>query len=66
MSIAPGIISIGTYYLLNGMIFESFGQLVIAIGIFSVVYLPVFWFSSMNTYERELLKKPMVKLLKRN
>ena len=66
MSIAPTIIGIGTYYIIREFNFESFGELVIAIVVFSSVYLPVFWFFSMNKSERELLKKPIAKLLKRN
>ncbi|MCE2612435.1 oligosaccharide flippase family protein [Flavobacteriaceae bacterium D16] len=66
MSIAPVTIGIGTYYTIRELNFESFGELVIAIVVFSSVYLPVFWFFSMNKSERELLKKPITKLLKRN
>jgi Ni,Fe-hydrogenase I cytochrome b subunit len=31
--------------------------------LFALIYLPTFWFFSMNQYERDLLLKPMQKVL---
>jgi hypothetical protein len=37
-------------------------KLFTGIVLFSLVYLPLFWRISMNTYERELICKPFLKL----
>ena len=41
-------------------------KLVAGIVLYLLVYLPLFFMLSMNTYERELILKPIKKILKRD
>lgn len=61
MDIVPIIISIPFCMLMNHVHVESWGSLIIWIGIFLLVYLPAFYFFSMNDYERELCIKSILK-----
>ncbi|AZQ58489.1 flippase [Maribacter sp. MJ134] len=65
MSFAPLIIGLSAYFIVRDLIFDSFIGLGISIGLFSLVYVPAFWILSMNANERDLLKKPVLKLIKR-
>ncbi len=64
MSLAPAVVLIVGGYLLRGLDIQSIGSFVVACVIFAIVYIPIFWIFSMNSYERELLRSPLVKLLK--
>ncbi|MFA9371602.1 MAG: oligosaccharide flippase family protein [Labilibaculum antarcticum] len=59
MSISPLILGILTFLVLQKFQLDSVISLSIGIVLFSVVYLPLFWFTSMNKYERDLLYKPI-------
>lgn len=48
---------------LRYIVLDSWLLLSIAILIFSIIYLPLLWFTSMNNYERTLFKSPFVKML---
>ena len=63
MSIAPMIVSITSYFILQHIDIQSYTKLFICIIIFCVVYIPSFWLFSMNNYERELIGKPLRKII---
>lgn len=65
MSIVPFFIGLVGYFILKRLVLDSIFLLFGGISIFSLVYLPAFWFLSMNTYERELLSKPIKRILRR-
>ena len=65
MSIVPGILTVLTYYVLQQYALDSVVKLVAGIVLYLVVYLPLFFKLSMNAYERDLILKPIKKILKR-
>lgn len=65
MSVIPMICGGFTFYVLQLISLDTVGTLVSGILIYSTIYLPLFWFFSMNSYERDLISKPILKLLKR-
>lgn len=65
MSIVPGILTVLTYYVLQQCALDSVVKLVAGIALYLVVYLPLFFTLSMNAYERDLILKPIKKILKR-
>lgn len=64
MSIVPGILTVLTYYVLQQCALDSVVKLVAGIALYLVVYLPLFFTLSMNAYERDLILKPIKKILK--
>jgi O-antigen/teichoic acid export membrane protein len=48
------------YYFINSPI-----DLVLSIIIFSLIYIPLFWLISMNEFEKDLIRKPVLKLIKK-
>ena len=65
MTIVPAILCVVTYYLLQQVILDSVLKLVVGIGLYLIVYLPLFFKFSMNQYERDLVIMPVKRLLKR-
>lgn len=65
MSIVPGILTVLTYYVLQQYVLDTVVKLVAGIALYLVVYLPLFFTLSMNAYERDLILKPIEKILKR-
>ena len=65
MSIIPVVLTVLAYYVLQHIALDSVAKLVAGIVLYLVVYLPLFYSLSMNSYERELILKPIKKLLKR-
>lgn len=63
MSIVPIILIVVSMYLLRNVALDSWVKLVGAIGIFIVVYIPLFWIFSMNKYERNLFISPIKSLI---
>lgn len=59
MSLTPAIIGVATYLILQQISTNSVVSLATGIIIFSAVYIPAFWFTSMNQYERDLIYKPI-------
>jgi len=55
MSLTPVIIGTATFIILQYVHLETVHGLGFGITIFSLIYIPVFWFTSMNDYERHLL-----------
>lgn len=65
MSIVPAVLTVACYYVLQQFTLDSVVKLVLGIVAYLVVYLPFFYLFSMNTYERDLIVKPLKKILKR-
>lgn len=65
MSWVPLLCGGVTAYVLTFFELNTIWRLVTAIIMFSAIYLPLFWFGSMNRYERDLLFVPIRKLLQR-
>lgn len=65
MSIVPAILTIAGYYVLQQIALDSVVKLILGIVAYLVVYLPLFYLFSMNAYERDLIVKPLKKILKR-
>lgn len=58
MSVVPFVIGLAGYFVLSGVKLDTVFSLGAGIIVFSAVYLPSFWFLSMNGAERELFMKP--------
>jgi len=65
MSIIPAVLTVLTYYVLQQYALDSVVKLVAGIIVYLLVYLPLFFTLSMNSYERDLILKPIKKILKR-
>ena len=65
MSIVPGVLTVLAYYVLQQNALDSVVKLIVGIVLYLLVYLPLFFALSMNAYERDLILKPIRKLLKR-
>jgi O-antigen/teichoic acid export membrane protein len=64
MSFVPGVLTVATYYILQQYALDSVLKLVVGIFIYLLVYLPLFFILSMNAYERDLILKPIKKIIK--
>ena len=63
MSICP-IIVVGVAWFVVGQIqLDTVPKLALGIIVFVAVYLPLFWFTSMNSYEKELILVPCRKII---
>lgn len=65
MSILPVFLTIIVYHILRHYALDSVAKLIFAILLYIVIYLPLFFVFSMNSYERNLIIKPIKKILKR-
>lgn len=65
MSFVPAALTVLTYHVLQNVALDSVVKLVVGIAVYLVVYLPLFFTLSMNAYERDLILKPIKKVLKR-
>lgn len=65
MAVFPVLFCGLSLFLVSFVTITSVVQLAIGILVFSVAYLPGFWFSSMNQSERKLIGEPVMKLVKR-
>jgi len=63
MSFVPVIMGILTNFLLTNILLDSILKLGIGILLFSIVYIPVYWLTSMNQYEKDLIGKPFITLV---
>lgn len=63
MSVVPIILIFVANYLLSNFELDSWVKLGAAIGIFVVVYIPLFWMFSMNRYEKDLFINPIKTLI---
>lgn len=64
MSFAPLAVSVAAYFIIRQCVIDSYMRLLIAIVLFSLIYIPVFWFASMNRYERDLFGGMVLKIFK--
>lgn len=64
MSVVPGVLTVATYYVLQRFALDSWLSLGLGIAAYMVVYLPLFYLFSMNSYERDLIVKPLKKVLR--
>ena len=65
MSFVPAALTVLSYYMLQSISLDSVVKLVAGIAVYLVVYLPLFFTLSMNAYERDLILKPIKKILKK-
>lgn len=65
MSITPIILGICAYSFFKYFPLETITELGLGIFFFTLIYLPVFWFISMNKYEKELFGRPILNLIKK-
>lgn len=65
MSIVPIVLSAISIFVIRHFEISSWSKLILAILMFCAVYVPLFWFFSMNKYERELLSAPINKVISR-
>ena len=61
----PVLMTICGLYIVNTLPTLSLGQILLAMALYIAVYIPLFWMFSMNTYERELIRAPFAKVLRR-
>ncbi len=64
MSVAPLLLTAGRWLAVSHLRPAGIAELAIAIAVYSAIYIPLFWFTSMNDYERDLLKRPAMRMLK--
>lgn len=64
MSIVPMLLTVLGVYFVKHIDVSTIPSLLFTIVVFSLVYLPLFWFFSMSQYERELVKKPLKKIIR--
>lgn len=62
MSIVPIVLTTASIFTISNYDINSWGELTLAILIFCIVYIPLFWVFSMNKYERDLIKAPIRKI----
>lgn len=65
MSIAPLLVGVLGYWILNQIEIYSISKFLLSALIFALIYWIVIWQSGMNAYERNLLKSPVIKLFSR-
>lgn len=63
MSIVPIVVGVGSMCLLHNISFSNWFELGIAITIFALIYIPVFFRFSMNQSERDLFVRPLRSLI---
>lgn len=64
MSVVPAVLTVLTYYVLQQYALDTVAKLAAGIVLYLVVYLPLFFTLSMNAYERDLILKPIKKIMK--
>ena len=65
MSILPIIIGVVGYFFLMRVQLDNVFRLMLAILMFSIIYIPAFWLTSMNRFERDLIGIPILAIIKR-
>lgn len=65
MSVMPVILCIICYILIKHYTIHNINELILSIVIFSIIYIPIIWVTSMNKYERALFLSPLKKLLRK-
>ena len=65
MSGIPIILCLGAMYLLRNISLDNWLSLGLAIGVFAIVYIPLFFYFSMNQSERDLFIKPVTSIIRK-
>ncbi|SHH69733.1 Polysaccharide biosynthesis protein [Fibrobacter sp. UWCM] len=65
MSLMPAVLTVESYYILTLFSIDSVAKLAGAIALYLVMYLPLFFVFSMNSFERELILNPLKKILRK-
>lgn len=65
MSVAPVLLSLLTSFALKYIDLTQWYSLVMSITAFSLIYIPLMWLISMNTYERNLFASPLLRVYNR-
>lgn len=65
MSVVPAVLMVAGYKVLQLYEIKGWASLCIGILAYLVVYLPLFFYISMNRYERNMILEPLRKILKR-
>ena len=65
MSVIPLLLGFVFYFLIHWYEPDTPSRLVVAIVVFSLVYIPLFWWKGTNSYERQLFAAPMKRFVKR-
>ena len=65
MSVVPVIMVVISLFVMKYFVIDSVWKLIMGIIVYSMVYFPLFWNFSMNEYEHNLLKTPLLKLVNR-
>ena len=65
MSVVPLVVCLGSMYLLHYVVLDSWFSLSLAVIIFMLIYLPLFFGFSMNQSERDLFVRPIERLIKK-
>ena len=63
MSVVPVVLCLGMMHMLHDRTLDSWFALGMAVSLFMIIYLPLFFCFSMNQSERELFIKPIVSLI---
>lgn len=61
----PVLMTIIGLYIVNSLPELSISQILLAMAMYITIYIPLFWICSMNMYERELVRAPFAKVLRR-
>ena len=61
MAVVPLLVGTGAFMVVQHVVLDFLGKLILGIVIFSVVYVPLFWFKSMSENERGLILNPLRK-----
>jgi O-antigen/teichoic acid export membrane protein len=65
MSVVPAVLMVAGYKVLQLYEIKGWASLCVGILAYLVVYLPLFFYISMNRYERNMILDPLRKILKR-
>jgi O-antigen/teichoic acid export membrane protein len=65
MSFTPFILGSTAFFLLRFVELNNIFALGLGVMLFSLIYIPIFWFAGMNQSERDLMKKPLNRVLKK-
>ncbi len=63
MSVVPAVMLAVGFWVLQYIKIDTIGAFVVAAILFGAIYVPAFWWISMNSYERDLILSPIKKLM---
>ena len=65
MSLTPILLSLIAIYISNNLTIDNWLIFFLAIGVFTLIYIPLFWLGSMNNYEKSLALSLINKIRKK-